>query len=88
MGRLMPGVTSFISIQAGIKRVPVCGWFCARYGSRHPTVNCSVYRRGWALGSQWTLVERYAAIVHSAVVVALAGGILWYLRRRWKARKS
>jgi membrane protein DedA with SNARE-associated domain len=61
----------------------------ARYGSLDTLLwNAVFIGVGWALGSQWTLVERYAAIVHSAVVVALAGGILWFLRRRWKARKS
>jgi membrane protein DedA with SNARE-associated domain len=41
---------------------------------------------GWALGSQWTLVERYEPIVKYAVLAALAGGIIWFVWRRWKER--
>ncbi len=68
---LMPGVTTFISIPAGIKRVPVYGWFMLVTVLDTLLWSAVFIGVGWALSSQWTLVERYSAIVHYAVVVAL-----------------
>jgi membrane protein DedA with SNARE-associated domain len=42
---------------------------------------------GWALGSQWELVERYASIVNYVVLTAIAGGIVWFVWHRWKAHR-
>jgi membrane protein DedA with SNARE-associated domain len=41
---------------------------------------------GWALGSQWRLVERYEPIVKYVVLAALAAGIIWFVWSRWKER--
>ena len=42
---------------------------------------------GWALGSNWTLVEQYASLVHYAVLAVVVAGVLWFVWRRLKTRE-
>jgi membrane protein DedA with SNARE-associated domain len=85
IGRLIPGITSFISIPAGIKRMPIYGWFIVVTVLDSIVWNGAFIGLGWALGSQWTLVERYAAVADYVVLVVVAGVIIWFVWRRWKA---
>jgi membrane protein DedA with SNARE-associated domain len=60
IGRLMPGVTSLISIPAGIGRMPIYGRFMVFTVVGTIAYNGAFIGLGWVLGSQWELVERYA----------------------------
>lgn len=83
---LIPGIGAFISIPAGIKRMPIRWKFLIYTILGSFLYNVAHVGLGWALGSQWTLVERYEPIVKYAVLAALAGGIIWFVWRRWKER--
>lgn len=83
---LIPGIGAFISIPAGIKRMPIRWKFLIYTILGSFLYNVAHVGLGWALGSQWMLVERYEPIVKYAVLAALAGGIIWFVWRRWKER--
>jgi membrane protein DedA with SNARE-associated domain len=86
IGRFIPGVTTFISIPAGIKRMPIYGVFMVFTVLDSIVWNAAFIGLGWALGSQWTLVERYASIVDYVVLATLAVLIIWFVWRRWNRR--
>jgi membrane protein DedA with SNARE-associated domain len=75
IGRLLPGVTSFISIPAGIERMAIYGKFIIFTVIGTIVYNGAFIGLGWALGSQWELVERYASIVNYVVLAAMTGGL-------------
>ena len=87
IGHLLPGVTALVSIPAGIKRMPIFGRYMFYTVLGSALWNGAHIGLGWALGSQWTLVERYVRIVEYAVLAVLAVGVLRFLWCRWKARK-
>jgi membrane protein DedA with SNARE-associated domain len=67
--------------------MPIYGWFLFWTVLDSVVWNALLIGLGWVLGSQWTLVERYARIVEYAVLAALALGIFWFLWQRRRARK-
>lgn len=88
LGHFVPGVGAFISIPAGIKHMPIFGRFMA-----YTLIGCVLWNGvhvglGWALGSQWTLVKHYVSIIEYAVLAVLVVGIVWFVLRRWKARRD
>jgi membrane protein DedA with SNARE-associated domain len=88
IGHLIPGITALISVPAGIKRMPIYGWFMF-----YTILGCALWNAifiilGWALGANYTLIEQYARIVEYAVLAAIVASALWFLRRRWKARRQ
>ena len=87
IGHLLPGVTALVSIPAGIMRMPIFSRFMVYTVLGTVLWNGAHIGLGWALGSQWTLVERYARMVEYMVLAMIAVGVLWFLWRRWKARK-
>jgi membrane protein DedA with SNARE-associated domain len=86
IGHLIPGVTAFISVLAGLKRMPIRGRFLFYTFLGTALWNGVLICLGWALGAEWTLVKEYAPIVEYAVLVAVAAGISWFVWRRWRAR--
>ncbi len=87
IGHLVPGMGALISIPAGIKHMPIWGRF-AFYTIVGSTVwNAGFVILGWVLGSNWTLVEQYASLVHYAVLAVVAAGVLWFVWRRLKTRE-
>jgi membrane protein DedA with SNARE-associated domain len=87
IGRLIPGVTSLISVPAGVYRMPIYGWFIFFTVLDSVVWNRGLIGLGWVLGAKWTIVEEYARIVQYVVLVVLAVGLIWFVRGRWKARK-
>src|ERR687884_53572 len=87
IGRLVPGVTSFISIPAGKEGLGLYRKFLIFTPFPPHLCNGGVIGLGWGLGSQWELVERYASIVNYVVLTAIAGGIVWFVWHRWKAHR-
>ena len=86
IGHLIPGVTAFVSVLAGLKCMPIRGRFLFYTFLGTALWNGVLICLGWALGAEWTLVKEYAPIVEYAVLVAVAAGISWFLWRRWRAR--
>lgn len=87
IGRLIPGVTSFISIPAGIERMLIYGRFMVFTIIGTTTYNVAFIGLGWTLSSQWELVERYTSLVNYVVLAVIVGGIIWFVWHRWKARR-
>lgn len=84
---LVPGIGAFISIPAGIKHMPIRWKFLIYTILGSFLYNVAHVGLGWALGSQWTLVAQYEPIIKYVVLSVLAGGIIWFVWRRWKERK-
>ncbi len=87
IGHLVPGVGGFISIPAGIKRMPIYGRYLL-----YTVLGCALWNvtfivLGWVLGAQWRLVKQYAPLVEYPMLAVAFGVILWFLWRRWKARR-
>ncbi len=87
IGHLVPGVGGFISIPAGIKRMPVYGRYLL-----YTVLGCTLWNvtfivLGWVFGAQWRLVKQYASFIEYAMLAVAFGLILWFLWRRWKARR-
>ncbi len=86
IGRLVPGVGSFISVPAGIERMPL--WrFVTFTALGNGLYNSALTGLGWVLGSQWELVDQYAPIAEYAVLAALAGLVARFLWRRGRGYK-
>ena len=86
MGRLIPGAGGLISVPAGIKRMPL-GRFMAYTVTGNSLYNVALVGLGWWLGSQWELVEQYVPIVEYVVLAGVAGVIVRFVWRRWKAHR-
>lgn len=80
-GRIFPGASSFISVPAGLARMPILKYLA------YTTIGCAVWNvthigLGWALGTQWRLVAEYAPMLQYAALAAVAAGMLWFLWHR------
>ena len=84
IGHLIPGLGALISVPAGLKGMPIWWRFlgCTVLGATLWTG--TLVGLGWALGSQWRMVELYASFTGFAVLIAAVAGALWFLWRRWK----
>src|SRR5215203_6826748 len=87
IGHLVPTVGALISIPAGIRRMPILRRFMFYTVLGSTFWNGAFIVLGWILGAQWASVKQYAPIMEYMVLVVMAGGILWLLRRRWKGRR-
>lgn len=87
IGHLVPGVGGFISIPAGIKRMPIYGRYLLYTILGCVLWNVTFIVLGWVLGAQWRLVKQYAPYVEYPMLAVAFGVILWFVWRRWKARR-
>ena len=87
VGHLVPGMGALISIPAGIKHMPIWGRFVVYTIFGSTVWNAGFVVLGWVLGSNWTLVEQYASLVHYAVLAVVAVGVVWFAWRRLKTRE-
>lgn len=87
IGRFVPGTGAPISVLAGLERLPI--WQFVLYTALGSAFwNAAFVGLGWEFGARWPLVKQYASIVEYALLVIMAGGALWFLRRRWKVRAT
>jgi|SRR5215212_1965971 len=87
IGHLVPAVGALISLPAGIRRMPILRRFMFYTVLGSTFWNGAFIVLGWVLGAQWASVKQYAPIMEYMVLVAMVGGILWLLWRRWKGRR-
>jgi membrane protein DedA with SNARE-associated domain len=81
LGRMTPVVRSFVSIPAGLARMPL-GRFTL-YSVLGTIPWCfGLAGAGWALGSNWHRFHDDFRYVEIAVVVLALALLVWYLRRR------
>jgi membrane protein DedA with SNARE-associated domain len=81
LGRLVPGVRSFISIPAGIDRMPVLRF--ALYTTAGSLLwNSALIVAGYELGAQWHRVEAYVGEASVVIYAVLGVAVLWFVVRR------
>jgi membrane protein DedA with SNARE-associated domain len=86
-GRLVPGVRSFISIPAGVDRMPLLRF--SVYTTAGSLVwNAALILAGYELGAQWHRVEKYVGDVSNAVYAALGVALLCFIVRRVRRRRE
>jgi membrane protein DedA with SNARE-associated domain len=85
VGQLLPGVGGWISVPAGIERMPIRWRFVGYTTVGSALWNGALISLGWALGTRWEKVDQYASIIGYVVLCVVVLVILWSLWRRWKA---
>jgi membrane protein DedA with SNARE-associated domain len=85
VGQLLPGVGGWISVPAGLERMPIWWRFIGYTIVGSALWNGSLISLGSALGTRWKMVDLYASIIGYGVLCVVVFGILWFLWRRWKA---
>lgn len=78
LGRLIPGVRSLISLPAGARGMPV-GVFSLFTIAGSTIWNAALIAAGYALGTQYTVVEQYSNVLDYlviAVIVGVIGGLV------------
>ena len=85
LGRLVPVVRSFVSVPAGVVRMP---WpqFLAYTTVGSALWNGALIGAGAALGTQHELVERYVGVLDRLLVAGVAGALVWAVVRHIRRR--
>jgi membrane protein DedA with SNARE-associated domain len=87
LGRMTPVVRSFVSIPAGLARMPL-GRFTL-YSVLGTIPWCfGIAGAGWALGSSWETFHHDFRYVEVLVGVGVLALLVWYLRRRRTTKMS
>ena len=85
VGRLVPGVRSFVSIPAGIDRMPLPA-FCLYTTAGSLLWNAALIGAGYELGAQWHRVEGWLGSVGNVIWATLAVAVVVLLARRVRRR--
>jgi len=80
-GRLIPGVRSLISLPAGSTGMPLVSFSLLTIAGSG-IWNSLLILLGFALGSQYEVVERYSEVLDWVVYAAIAGVVAWLVIRR------
>lgn len=86
-GRFIPGVRSLISLPAGAERMPLVRFTLLTLAGSL-LWNTGLVLGGYALGQQYALVERYAAVLDYAVIAAAVVALMLLIRRRVRKRRA
>jgi membrane protein DedA with SNARE-associated domain len=81
VGRLVPGVRSFISIPAGIDRMPL-PQFALYTAAGSLLWNAALIIAGYQLGARWHRVEAYVGEASVVIYGALGVAVVWFVARR------
>ena len=80
-GRCVPLIRSVVSVPAGITRMPMRVFLPYTFlGSG--VWNALFVGAGYALGTQWQVVERYSGPLNTVVLGALAAAAVWWIAVR------
>jgi membrane protein DedA with SNARE-associated domain len=86
VSRLLPVVRTFISLPAGIAEMPFVRFSVYTFLGCLPWT-FALAALGYALGSQWHVVERFLRPISVAIAVAVVVAAAWWLYRRWKEQR-
>jgi membrane protein DedA with SNARE-associated domain len=84
--RLLPVVRTFISLPAGVARMPFWKFTLYTFLGCLPWT-FALAGLGYALGENWDTVEKYLRPISIIVVVLIVAGIVWWVRRRILERR-
>jgi len=90
IGRVLPGIRSFIALPAGIARMPLLRFHLYTFLGSLPWCLGLAYA-GQVLGSRWHTDSRLSSLLHKLDLVLLGAivlAIIWFVRRRLKAMQS
>ncbi|NMG22882.1 DedA family protein [Brasilonema bromeliae] len=88
IGRLVPGVRTLISVPAGMSHMHLLPFLIYSTLGSAVWVGLLTYS-GYALGSQYELVDKYLAPVSKIVaVVLILAFVVWVMRRKRKNRRQ
>jgi membrane protein DedA with SNARE-associated domain len=87
IGRLLPGLRGFIAVPAGLIGMPVSRFFAFNLVGTVFWVSVLALL-GFALGSQYQLVDRYSSWVTVAFVGAVVALVLWRVGQVRRARDA
>lgn len=87
VSRLLPVIRTFISLPAGVARMPFWRFSIYTFLGCLPWT-FALAGVGYALGSQWGTVERYLRPISIAVAVLCVAGVAWWLVRRARRRTA
>ncbi|MDA3646715.1 DedA family protein [Saccharopolyspora indica] len=81
LGRMVPIFRSFISLPAGVERMPLLPFLVlTALGSL--IWNTALVLAGYLLGRSWWLVESYIGIFQKVVIVAVLVAVVWFVATR------
>lgn len=86
-GRMLPLFRSFISIPAGIERMPLVR-FTLLTTAGSAIWNAIFVVAGFYLGENWDVVERYAGWLQAIVIVGVLAFLVWWVYRRVVATRA
>jgi membrane protein DedA with SNARE-associated domain len=81
VGRFIPVVRHFISIPAGIGRMPLVPFLSVTVVGA-TLWNSFLLFCGWKLREHWTVVQKYSHQVDYAMLALLMVGLIWFFRSR------
>jgi membrane protein DedA with SNARE-associated domain len=84
--RLLPVVRTFISLPAGIAEMPFIRFTVYTFLGCLPWT-FALAALGYALGSQWHLVERFLRPISIAIALLVLVAAAWWLYRRWQDQR-
>jgi membrane protein DedA with SNARE-associated domain len=86
VSRLLPVIRTFISLPAGIAEMRFVRFSVYTFLGCLPWT-FALTALGYALGSQWRVVDRFLRPVSIVVAVLVAAAAGWWLYRRWKEQR-
>lgn len=86
-GRMIPLFRSLISIPAGIERMPLL-WFLPLTLAGSLIWNTLFVVAGFQLGENWHLVEDYAGIFQTIVIIVVVVAVGWFVVRRVRRNRA
>lgn len=85
-GRLLPVVRTFVSLPAGVARMPFKTFsLYTLLGSLPWSLGLAAV--GWYLGERWAEFEAYFRKFSVLIAVLIVFGVGWYLGKHWRERK-
>jgi len=87
LSRCLPIVRTFISLPAGIARMPFWRFTLFTLIGCIPWVT-ALALAGRAVGDNWEDLQQQLHYLDYALVVAIVGGVVWLVVRRWRRRRA
>jgi membrane protein DedA with SNARE-associated domain len=81
LGRMVPIFRSFISLPAGVERMPMSA-FLVLTGFGSLIWNTALVLAGYLLGQSWWIVESYVGVFQKVVIIAAVVAVGWFVAAR------